>query len=156
MSITHWKPFREIERWEPFHDIGSLRQEMDRMFDRFMAGFDGGHERSSFIPSAEMDETDKEIHLKLEVPGLDAKDLDVSVTEDSVSIKGERQTESKTEEEGMVRSEFRYGTFERIIPLPAPVQSDKTNAEYKNGILHLTLPKAEGERKRIVKVKVAS
>lgn len=156
MSITHWKPFREIERWEPFHEIGSLRQEMDRMFDRFMSGFDGGHESLSFIPSAEMDETDEEIHLKLEVPGLEAKDLDVSVTEDSVSIKGERQSESKTEEEGMVRSEFRYGKFERIIPLPAPVQSDKTNAEYKNGILNLTLPKAEGEKKRIVKVNVAS
>ena len=155
MAITRWRPFREIERWEPFREIEHLRREMDRMFDRFMSDFDGGREGLAFVPSVEMDETDEEIHLKLEVPGLEAKDLDISLTEDSVSIKGERQSETKTEEEGRVRSEFRYGKFERAIPLPAHVQSDKATAEYKNGILNLTLPKVEEERKRTVKVNIA-
>jgi len=155
MAITRWSPFREIEHWEPFREIGSLRREMDRMFERFMSDFDGDSGELAFIPSAEMDETDKEFHLKLEVPGLEAEDLDISVMEDSVSIKGERQSETKSEEEGMVRSEFHYGKFERVIPLSAHVQNDKVTAEYKNGILNLTLPKVEEERKQAVKVNVA-
>ena len=155
MAITRWQPFREIERWEPFPEMEDLRREMERMFDRFMTSFDGDLSKLVFVPSAEMDETDEEIHLKLEVPGLEAKDLDISVTEDSVSIKGERQSETKTKEEGMMRSEFRYGKFERVIPLPAYIQSDKVAAEYKNGILNLTLPKVEEEKERVVKVNVA-
>jgi len=155
MAITRWRPFREIERWEPFPEMEDLRREMDRMFDRFMTSFDGGRSGLAFVPSAEMDETDEEIHLRLEVPGLEAKDLDISVTEDSVSIKGERQSETKTEEEGMMRSEFHYGKFERVIPLPAHIQSNKVAAEYKNGILNLTLPKVEEKKERVVKVNVA-
>lgn len=155
MPITRWRPFRDIERWEPFPEVENLRREMDRMFDRFVGGLDGGRSRLAFVPSAEMDETGEEIHLKLEIPGLEAKDLDINVTEDAVSIKGERQSETKTEEEGMMRSEFRYGKFERVIPLPAHVQNDRVTAEYKNGILNLTLPKAEGEKERAVKVSVA-
>ncbi|MBE9103367.1 Hsp20/alpha crystallin family protein [Vacuolonema iberomarrocanum] len=154
MAINRWKPFQDIRRWEPFPEVENLRREMDRMFDRFMGGLDEGRSELAFIPSAEMDETSEEIHLKLEVPGLEAEDLDVSVTDDAVSIKGERQSETKTEEKGMVTSEFHYGKFERVIPLPAHVQNDRVTAEYKNGILNLTLPKAEEEKERVVKVSV--
>jgi HSP20 family protein len=76
------------------------------------------------------------------------------VMDDAVKIKGERKSESKTEEKGMVRSEFRYGSFERIVPLPIHVQSKKANAEYKNGILSLNLPKSEEEKKKVVKINV--
>ena len=154
MAITRWKPFRDIERWEPFREMESLRQEMDRLFDRFALGFDGGREGLAFAPAAEMDETDSEIHLRLEIPGLEAKDLSVEVTEDSVSIAGERKSETKMEEKGMMRSEFHYGKFERRIPLPAHVQNDKVKAEYKNGILNLTLPKSEEEKRKVVKINV--
>ena len=154
MAITRWKPFRDIERWEPFREMESLRQEMDRLFDRFALGFDGGREGLACAPAAEMDETDSEILLKLEVPGLEAKDLKVEVTEDLVSIAGERKSETKTEEKGMMRSEFYYGQFERRIPLPTHVQNDKVEAEYKNGILTLTLPKSEEEKRKVVKINV--
>jgi len=80
--------------------------------------------------------------------------LDVQVTEDTVSIKGERKSETKTEEKGIVRSEFHYGKFERVIPLPTHIQTDKVQAEYKNGILTLTLPKSESEKQKFVKVNV--
>ncbi len=99
-----------------------------------------------------MEETPDAIHLKLEVPGMDAKDLDVQVSADSVSIMGERKSETKTEEKGMTRTEFRYGKFQRIIPLPARVQNTNVQAEYKDGILKLTLPKAEEEKNKVVKV----
>lgn len=156
MALIHWKPFRSVEHWEPSQDFKSIRRDMDRMFDWLTSSFDGSIEGQRFMPSAEMDETDEEIHLKLEVPGLKADDLDISVSEDSVAIRGERKSESKTEKNGMVRSEFHYGQFERAIPLPAYIQSDKVEAQYQDGILNLTLPKAEEEKKRIVKVKVGS
>ncbi|NEP44961.1 MAG: Hsp20/alpha crystallin family protein, partial [Okeania sp. SIO2H7] len=109
---------------------------------------------TTFAPAAEIQETPEAVILKLEVPGLEAKDLDVEVTAEAVSIKGERREETKTEEKGVTRSEFRYGSFQRVIPLPARVQNDKVEAEYKNGILHLNLPKAEEEKNKVVKVNI--
>ena len=153
MPITRWEPFQEIERWEPWREIEHLQQRMNRLFERMIPGGDGGGVSAlTFIPSAEMEETTDEVHLRLEIPGLESKDLNVEVTEESVSISGERKSETKTEEKGVTRSEFRYGKFERIIPLPAHVQKDKAQAEYKNGILTLTLPKVEGEKKKAVKI----
>ncbi len=142
MPLTLWRPFRDIQRWEPFHEIESLQSEMNRLFERLMpSGGDGGVPGMTFIPSVEMQETEEAVHLKLEIPGLEAKDLDVQVTEDAVSIRGERKSETKTEEKGIVRSEFRYGKFERVIPLSTYIQTDKVQAEYKNGVLALSLPK---------------
>jgi HSP20 family protein len=138
-------------RWEPFREINTLQREMNRLFDDFMVpttrenGF-------SFAPAAEIEETPEAVHLKLELPGMEAKDLDVQVTADSVSISGERKTESRTEEKGVVRSEFRYGKFQRIIPLPVRINNQNVNAEYKDGILTLTLPKVEEEKQKVVKV----
>lgn len=151
MKLTRREPFRGIERWEPFREMESLQRRMNHLFEQMMPWEDGG---LAFMPSVEMDETPEEIHLKLEVPGLEAKDLEIQVSEDSVSIAGERKSESKTEEKGMVRSEFHYGKFERIVPLPVHVQNDKVKAEYKNGILTLTLPKSEEEKHKVVKVEV--
>ncbi|MCU0567586.1 MAG: Hsp20/alpha crystallin family protein [Oculatellaceae cyanobacterium Prado106] len=155
MAITQWKPFRGLERWEPFHEVENLQQEMNRLFDRWMPHGNGGSEELSFMPSAEMEETPEEIRLKLEIPGMEAKDLDIQVTEDAISISGERKSESKTEEKGMVRSEFHYGRFERAISLPVPIKNDQVKAEYQNGILHLTLPKAEEGKRKAVKVEVS-
>jgi HSP20 family protein len=141
-----------IVRWEPFREMESLRRDMDRLFDQLMPG--GNGETLRFMPSAEIEDTADEIHLKLEIPGLEAKDLDIEVTEESVAVRGERKSEVRTEEKGMMRSEFRYGRFERVIPLTARVKSDAAQAEYKNGILTLTLPKAEEEKHKVVKVTV--
>lgn len=151
-ELAHWEPF---PHWEPFRGIERLQQEMNRLFDRFLPGGNGEIRSLTFVPSVEMEETDDTIHLKLEVPGMEAKDLDVQVTESSVSIKGERQSESKTEDKGVVRSEFHYGKFERRIPLPAHIQTDKVQAECKNGMLSLTLPKVEAEQRKAVKVDIS-
>lgn len=160
MSIVRRDPFRGLERWqpfgwEPFHELENMRREMDRMFERWVPESNGGKDGLAFIPSVEMDETDQEVHLKLEVPGLEAKDLNVEVTEDTVSVWGERKSESETESEGMVRSEFHYGKFERVIPMPSHVQPDHVEAEYNNGVLNLTLPKSAKEEKKAVKVSVS-
>jgi HSP20 family protein len=152
MTLTRWKPLRDLELMEPFREMENLQHEMNRLFDRWAHTGNGESKGFGYIPSVEMKETDEAVQLKLEVPGLEAKDLDVEVMDDAVSIKGERKSESKTEEKGMIRSEFHYGSFARVIPLPAHVQNDKVTAEYKNGILNLTLPKSEEEKKKIVKI----
>ncbi|GAB4207326.1 MAG: Hsp20/alpha crystallin family protein [Coleofasciculaceae cyanobacterium] len=142
-------------RWEPFREINSLQREMNRLFDDMArTTASGGNGGVAFIPAAEMQETPEAIHLKLEVPGMEAKDLDVQVTAEAVSISGERKEETKTEEKGMTRTEFRYGKFQRVIPLSTRIQNDKVQAEYKNGILSLTLPKAEAEKNKVVKVNI--
>ncbi|PMB45264.1 molecular chaperone [Fischerella thermalis CCMEE 5205] len=141
-----------LVRWEPFREIDMLQRQMNRLFDELMPTARETANGITFVPPAEMEETPDAIHLKLEVPGMDAKDLDVQVSADSVSIMGERKSETKTEEKGMTRTEFRYGKFQRIIPLPARVQNTNVQAEYKDGILKLTLPKAEEEKNKVVKV----
>jgi HSP20 family protein len=141
-----------LVRWEPFREIETLQRQMNRLFDEFLPTTTEARNMTNFVPLAEMEETNEAIHLRLEIPGMDAKDLNVEVSAESVSISGERKSESRTEEKGMTRTEFRYGKFQRVIPLPRLIQNDKVTAEYKDGILNLTLPKAEEEKNRVVKV----
>jgi HSP20 family protein len=144
-------------RWEPFREVESLQKEMNRLLDRIVPTDVGNGEKVglSFIPAAEMTETPEAVQLKLEIPGMEAKDLNVEVTADSLTINGERKSEIKTEEEGFTRTEFRYGKFHRVIPLPVRVDNNNVAAEYKDGILNLTLPKAEEEKNKVVKVSIS-
>ncbi|NES64503.1 MAG: Hsp20/alpha crystallin family protein, partial [Okeania sp. SIO2D1] len=132
-----------IVRFSPWREIDSLQKEMNRVFDNFAPYLNGEEKGIAFTPAAEMEENHEAIELKLEIPGLEAKDVDVQVTAEAVAIKGERRQEVQTEEKAMTRSEFRYGAFQRIISLPVRVKNDEVKAEYKDGILHLHLPKAE-------------
>ncbi|MBS0016653.1 MAG: Hsp20/alpha crystallin family protein [Arthrospira sp. SH-MAG29] len=136
--------------WEPFREIDTLQRQMNHLFDSLTTtSEDVG---SAFVPPAEIQETPEALHLKLEVPGMNREDIDVQVTADSIAISGERKLERRTEEKGVTRSEFRYGKFRRVIPLPIRVQNTNVHGEYKDGILSLTLPKAEEEKNRVVKV----
>ena len=143
-----------IVRFDPFREFSSVQREMNRLFDQMMSNGDRGVEMAgySFVPSAELHETPEQIQLKVEVPGLEAKDLDIKVTAEAVAITGERKSEIQNEDKGVKRSEFRYGTFQRIIPLPARIQNDKVQAEFQNGILCLTMPKDEQEKNKVVTV----
>ncbi|MBE9166533.1 Hsp20/alpha crystallin family protein [Pleurocapsales cyanobacterium LEGE 06147] len=140
-------------RWEPFREIDTLQREMNRLFDSLGTPSSDREQVSlGFVPPAEMTETADAVHLRLEIPGMEAKDLNIEVTAESVAISGERKEETKTEEKGMTRSEFRYGQFRRVIPLPTRIDNQNVRAEYKNGILKLELPKAEEEKHKVVKV----
>lgn len=152
MAIVHWAPLRELE---------TLQQEMNQLFDALTPNVDQQIDQrtvspkgTAFVPAAELRETPEAIYLRVELPGMDAKALDVQVMAEAVSISGTRQAESHSDAEkaGIVRSEFRYGTFQRVIPLPAQVQNDKVEADYTNGILSLMLPKVEAEKHKVVKV----
>ncbi|RUR75702.1 Hsp20/alpha crystallin family protein [Chlorogloeopsis fritschii PCC 9212] len=137
-------------RWQPFQEMETIRRQMDRMFDE-LTGVNREY-MTTWAPAIELEDTEDNLILRAEIPGVEGKDLDVQVARESVSIAGETRHESKTEERGYFRSEFRYGKFQRTIPLPTPIKNDQVQAEFKNGILILTLPKAEEAKKRVVKI----
>ncbi|TBR61746.1 heat-shock protein [Westiellopsis prolifica IICB1] len=139
-------------RYNPWQEINSLQRQLNRLFDENFTPSRLLEDGSVKVPAAELQETEKAILLKLEIPGIEAKDLDVQVTEEAVYVSGERKSETKTEEKGYTRSEFHYGKFQRVIPLPARIQNTNVTAEYKDGILNLTLPKTEAEKNKVVKV----
>lgn len=141
-----------IVRWNPWQEMSALQRQIDRLFDNTLVPATALERNFLRVPSAEIEETKDAIHLKLEVPGMEAKDIDVQVTENAVLISGERKSETKTEEKGITRSEFQYGKFRRVIPLSARIQNTNVTAEYKDGILNLTLPKTEAEKNKVVKV----
>ena len=138
-----------LVRYNPWQEMNSLQRQLNRLFDDALAP-DNWDNFGNFskIPAAELTETDDALHLKLEVPGMEAKDLDIQVMADRVAISGERKSEIKEK----TRSEFRYGKFQRVIPLPARIQNNLVTADYKDGILNLTLPKSEEEKNKVVKV----
>ena len=142
-------------RWQPFEETDYLQRSMNRLFDTLnTTNSESKNSPQSFVPSAELQETSEAIHLSIEAPGMSAKDIDIQVTADTVAVSGERKEEMLTEDKGMTRSEFRYGRFQRVIPLPVRIQNTNVQADYKDGILKLVLPKAEEEKNKIVKVNV--
>ena len=145
----------KLTRYNPWPEMSSLQRQLNHLFDDLVtpAKWDDFPSLSK-VPAAELTETLEALHLKLEVPGMEASDLDIQVTADSVSISGERKEESQSEEKGVTRSEFRYGSFSRVIPLPVEIDNTNITAEYQDGILNLTLPKVEEEKTQVVKVNV--
>ncbi|MBD2164900.1 Hsp20/alpha crystallin family protein [Calothrix sp. FACHB-156] len=141
-----------LVRWNPWREIDTLQRQLNDLFEDTRvpsALFERGGVR---VPAAELQETETAILLKLEIPGMEAKDLDVQVTEKAVYVSAERKQETKTEEKGTTKSEFYYGKFQRVIPLPARVENTSVTADYKDGILNLTLPKVEAEKNKVVKI----
>jgi HSP20 family protein len=143
-------------RWQPFHELDNLRNQMNHLFEELVRG----EREIPFLPkgelvwspAVELKETETEVILKAQIPGIEAKDLNVEVSQESVSITGEHREEKKSEEKGFFRSEFRYGKFERLVPLPTPVKNDQIRSEFKNGLLTLTMPKLEKSARKVVKV----
>lgn len=146
-----------IVRWQPWQEFDVLRRQFDDLFDELVPVSRGGALRTNgqaWAPAIELKSNEEAIILRAELPGINAEDLDVQVTREAVSISGEYKSETKTEdkEHQVHRSEFRYGSFHRVIPLPTAVQNDQVKAEFKDGILTLTLPRVEAEKPKVVKV----
>ncbi len=145
-------------RWEPFREMDILRRQMDQLFSELTAAEQRGNsdisssQRTAWVPAAELHDNGSELLLRVEIPGVEGKDLDVQVTQEAVSIAGEHRYEKRSQSNGKVHSEFRYGNFNRVIPLPSKVQNQQVKADLKDGILTLTLPKLEQEQNKVFKV----
>ncbi len=140
-------------RWQPFQEIETLRRQMDQIFDEMTTV--NRESQLTWQPAIEIKDTEDSVILRAEIPGVEGKDLDVRVTPKAVAIAGEHRYEKKAEDKGLFRTEFRYGKFQRVIPLPVAVVNDQVQAEFKDGILTLTLPKVAEARSSVVKINLA-
>jgi HSP20 family protein len=144
-----------LVRWEPFRDLISLREAMDRLFEESFVQPRAGWPApiGAGTLAVDMYETDDAVVVKSSIPAVKPEDVDVSITGDTLTIKGETEAEEEVKEENYIRRERRYGSFCRSLTLPLPVVADKAQAEFENGVLTLTLPKAEEVKPKAIKVK---
>lgn len=145
-----------IIRLDPFNEADTFRYRLDKLFDSMDATRVSSWTRQQdWIPPVEVRETNEFIKMQVALPGLEAKDIDIHVSQGAVLVSGERcQTETQ-ENEDLISSEFLYGKFRRVIPLNAKVKNAETRADMSNGMLTLTIPKADDERNRVFQVKLS-
>ena len=139
-------------RWEPARDMMTLREAMDRLFDdaftRPLSLRDGWT-----VPAIDMYQTDDEVVVKAALPGIKADEVQINITGEVLTLKGEIKHEEDKKEKAWHIHEQRWGSFERSLVLPTEVVADKTKAEFENGILTITLPKAEEVKPKVINIK---
>jgi HSP20 family protein len=142
-----------IVRWDPFREVASLQNRMNSLFGN-LAEAESPLTTASFIPAVDIYEDDKKVVLKLEVPGIEEKDLDVSVENNTLTVKGERKFDKEEKEENFHRIERRYGSFYRSFTLPTTVDTEGVAASYNAGVLKLELKKKPEAQPKQIKVNV--
>jgi HSP20 family protein len=144
-----------ITRWDPFREVVTMQNRLNSLF-RDMNDADSQLTTAAFVPAVDIYEDDKKVMLKLEVPGIDEKDLDVSVENNTLTVKGERKFESEEKEENFHRIERRYGSFYRAFTLPSTVDTEHVQAKYNAGVLKLELLKKPEAQPKQIKINVAA
>ena len=145
------------ERREPAHPFETFRREMDRLVEDFFGGFDlpsAGRSMEGFLPHIDVVDTDREIKVSAELPGMDEKDIEVSLTRETLSIRGEKKEEKEEKGKDYYRSERFYGSFSRTVPLPVQIDTGKVVATFKKGVLTVRLPKSKQTIEETKKVAV--
>ena len=145
MALIPRKPWREM-------DI--LRREMENLRDRFIGERPLEWLRGEWVPSLDVSETKDKVVVKAEAPGIDPKEIDISLSNGILTLKGEKKKEREEKDESYHLIERSYGSFSRSVRLPAEVQEDQVKASYKDGILTITLPKTERAKERSIKIEV--
>ena len=167
MAIGDLVPWKRRQRDLDIHreynsPFQSLSQEMNRLFDDFRSRFDlepfgfSHGEAGAFMPKVDVTEDDKEVRITGELPGIDEKDIDITLAKDSVTIKGEKKQEAQQKHKDYYRMERSYGSSQRTIPLPTEIDEEKAQAEFKKGILRIKLPKTAEAQKVHKKIEVKS
>ncbi|MEW6162785.1 MAG: Hsp20/alpha crystallin family protein [Nitrospirota bacterium] len=153
MSIVKWSPFKELE---------SMRREMERLFEEFIEPIPrrrfrlwSRREPEVIVPNVDMYDRKNEIVVMAELPGVEKENIDLKITENDLTIKGEIKREEDVKEEDYYSREISYGSFARTIALPTEVDSSKAKATFKNGILEIVLPKKEEAKPKEIKVEIA-
>jgi HSP20 family protein len=144
---------KKLTLWEPFRELVTMRDDMDRLFDTFF-GRQPQAMDEFWRPAIDIEENNGNLMVRAEIPGMNKDDIKVSVKEDLLKISGERKHENETKEKTFHRIERSYGKFERIIRLPSEVDADKVKASYKDGVLNVTLPKPESMKPKRIDVEI--
>ena len=145
----------DLVPWRALGDLSPFRTDMDRLWNRFMGETSpGGAFTAEWLPSVDISETQNDFVVKAELPGMDAEDVNVSISGDILTIKGEKNKEEEEKDEHYHYMERYYGSFQRSFQLPSGVQGDNVEASFEKGVLKVTLPKVAEAQKKEVKVKV--
>ncbi len=146
-----------IVRWEPFRDLLTTQDRFNRMFNDTFGNLFGSEqlEAKAWKPAVDIYETDHDLVLKAELPGVDPKNLEVRVEDGTLYLKGERKQESEVKEEKYHRVERSYGAFTRTFTLPSTVSTEGIKADYKDGVLTLTMAKREEAKPKAIKINVS-
>lgn len=143
-----------LVRYEPWNAMEQLRREMGRMFEGHSSSEEGSSiATSDWVPAVDIQETEKDFLIHADIPGVDPNNIDVHMEEGMLTIKGERESESKEERKGYKRVERQRGSFYRRFSLPDTANADKISAQSKNGVLEITIPKQEKTSPRKIQVK---
>lgn len=143
--------------WNPFSDVRSIRERINRLFDERFAGFPAPAEETfarEWVPPVDIHEDKDNIVVKAEVPGMKKEDVSIEIKDNVLTLKGERKYEKETKKEDYHRMERAYGSFVRSFSLPSTIKIDKVAANYKDGVLEITLPKAEEEKPKAIPIKM--
>ena len=145
-----------LTRWEPFREFATLQDRINRLFrDSYSAaGQDESLTTTSFAPAVDVYEDEHKVALKIEVPGIEEKDIDVRVENNTLTVTGERKIEKEEKEENYRRVERQYGSFTRTFTLPTTVDAEKVEASYDKGVLKIALPKKAEAKPKQIKVNV--
>ncbi len=146
-----------IVKYDPWRDVLSLRDEIDRLFEDFFPVKSG--ERRDYLaevwaPAIDIYETKDDVVVKAELPGMNKEDIKINIVDNSLVIEGEKKQEKEVKEENYYRVERRYGVFRRAIEIPVPVKTENVEATYKDGVLEIKLPKKEEAKPKEIEVKV--
>jgi len=146
-----------LTRWDPFREFTTLQDRMNRLFhDSFSEGRDESLTTSSFAPAVDVYEDEHNVTLKIEVPGIEEKDIDVRIENNTLTVHGERKFEKEEKEENYRRVERQYGSFTRSFTLPNTVDHDNVSANYDKGVLKIKLAKKAEAKPKQIKVHVGS
>ncbi len=142
-------------RWEPAREMMTLREAMDRLFDDALTQplRLSGNGNAWSVPAIDMYQTDNEVVVKASIPGVKAEEVQINVTGEILTIKGEVRQKEETKEKAYHIREQRWGMFERSVALPTEVIADKARAEFENGVVTITLPKAEEAKPKTITIK---
>jgi HSP20 family protein len=145
-----------ITRWEPFRNLSTLQEQVNRLFDSSFKGNGDNSALTTWAPAVDIYETENELVLKADLPEVSEKDLDIRVENNMLTVRGERKFEQKVNEDNYLRIERTYGSFSRSFSLPNTVNTEAIKADYKNGVLTVQLPKRAESKPKQVKVNVTN
>lgn len=145
-----------VVKWDPFRDLISIQDRMNRLFEQTLSRSreEEGVSPATWTPAVDIYETADTIVMKAELPGVAREDVQIQVNENTLTLQGERRFAKDVREESYLRLERAYGSFHRSFTLPATVHQDKIHALLKDGVLELTLPKAEDSKPKRVSIEV--
>jgi len=146
-----------LTKWDPFKDLITLQDRMNRLFDESVRNVRPGDEALSsaiWSPAVDIYETEDEVVVKAELPEVNQKDIDIQIENNTLILRGERKFNKETKKENFHRIERAYGTFSRSFTLPSSIDQEKISADYKDGILKISMPKREETKPKQIKVAV--